>query len=362
MPEDGPCADNDEEEEGFHTPTRSSTSDEEENDEEARGSEEEETLESALQQSVNDMISVPGTNAGDLFFELYRTVLYLYSNDLRKKRHLQVEAKRTQSDEDAKGILVENIAVDGQLPSRALRRAVMASSSQINLDSEADDRVDFEEFAHSLAIVMAMLCKREEEDDQDGSGEEVKVEVIGRDVHRSRSQVLKRVHRRARAIVRKDVGAGHGSRKELQVRKYEARIKRLEDQVASLKNLLESAVGDGMKRSDSSRRVSRRVAKGAKGLWGSCPCGPAPSVGGSGRVELSGFENDGIGHGQGHGYAQAGTSGREVCSGVGRECKLKRMDMRSSSSKRKRSSKRSGRLVIGSEAFFRGVGWSKKVE
>ena len=258
------------------------------------GSEEENMLTSELHQCIVAMIGVPGTSPGDVFFELYRTVVYLYANDLKKQHQrmggrkgppeLQADPEpsdvisktleirdrssgrlsapsremRSQSDEDAKGILVENIAVDGQLPSRALRRAVMAS--ELDLGEYFDEGQPpslqhlgsqptglppgmhtFEEFSHALAIIIGTLTNKTiTENFEDPHEAEA---MISRDVQRSGSAYLKRVHKRAKSILRLDIVSQGFDWRNM---RYEERIKKLEEQVASLKSMVQASIEDSV--------------------------------------------------------------------------------------------------------------------
>lgn len=266
----------------------------------------ENVLASELHRSVVVMINIPGTSPGDIFFELYRTVVYLYANDLKKQaksmlvtngnsnggngahgsnetirktkdpkivasehgrgRGMRISnGSRTQSDEDAKGVLVENIAVDGQLPSRALRRAVMASELDLgeyfdigqppslqHLNHEYSGVPiglhTFEEFAHALAIIISTLSNKMITNNFENPEEAAT--MIARDVQRSGSSYLKKVHKRARAIMRREFGGGEGH--DWRSVRYEERIRRLEDQVASLKSLIQTSLEGG------SSQISRR--------------------------------------------------------------------------------------------------------
>lgn len=253
-------------------------------------SDEENVLVAELQKSIITMINVQGTCPGDVFFELYRTVVYLYANDLKK--HNQVRSKstpemksgagpshnyskkvlvdngekakgriappmkerRSQSDEDAKGILVENIAVDGQLPSRALRRAVM--SSEIDLGEYFDSGQPpslqhmrshqtglppgmhtFEEFSHAIAIIIGTLSSKTIIENFEDPHEAAA--MISRDVQKSGSPYLKRVHKRSKAILRRDsLHQDHDWRSVC----FEERIRQLEEQVASLKIMVQKSL------------------------------------------------------------------------------------------------------------------------
>lgn len=261
--------------------------------------EEENILIKELRESVIAMVCVPGTNLTDIFFQLYRTVVYLYANDL-KKQHKNISRNagpgpssgvtsggknvlitvasttsddkhsitagpasqmasvmsesRSQSEEDTKGTLVENIAVDGQLPSRALRRAVMASELDLGeyFDSGQPPSLlhlsqhyggstcgaqTYEEFAHALAIVLGTLWHQSMMDKHENRQEAVA--IIARDVQRSGSSYLKKVHKRARAILRRDVIDSNMDWRNI---KYEERIRRLEEQVASLTTMMQSSL------------------------------------------------------------------------------------------------------------------------
>lgn len=264
-------------------------------------------LASELHDSVIAMINIPGTSPGDIFFELYRTVVYLYANDLKKQHRKTAEPvssagtpaagttvetedsedkitpvkddspkgpaiglmgdKRTQSDEDANGVLVENIAVDGQLPSRALRRAVMGSELDLG---EYFDGVQgqgqppslqhvsmqytglavgmhtFEEFAHALAIIISILSKKSITDNFENPEEAAT--MIARDVQRSGSSYLKKVHKRAKSILRRGLMSLDGDWRSV---KYEERIRKLEEEVASLKSLVQHSL-------EESVQISRR--------------------------------------------------------------------------------------------------------
>ena len=288
--------------------------------------EEENPVTAQLQQSIIAMVNVPGASPGDIFFELYRTVVYLYANDL-KKHHQLIKTKammeadmaarkrgngggasskipsgrlapprkenRTQSDEDARGILVENIAVDGQLPSRALRRAVMASELDLGEYFDCGQPVSlqhlsalktglppgmhtFEEFSHALAIIIGTLCNKSITENFEDPHEAAS--MISRDVQRSGSAYLKKVHKRARSIMRKDMLEPEY---DMRATKYEERIRKLEEQVASLRNMMQQAMEDNIyfrgKRSTfrplsggSGREERRAVVEGSHELV----CGP----------------------------------------------------------------------------------------
>lgn len=257
-----------------------------------------------LYKSIVAMINVPGTSPVDVFFQLYRTVVYLYANDLKKQRKRVMRSasttqaplttsggtgvvlagmtssvgedkriagegvagqmasstseSRSQSEEDAKGVLVENIAVDGQLPTRALRKAVMASELDLgeyfdigqppslqHLNQQYSGLAlgahTFEEFAHALAIVLGTLWNKSVMDKLENPQEAVA--MIARDVQRSGSSYLKKVYRRARVIRRREMTE---SNVDLRNAKYEERIRRLEEQVASLTNMVQTSLEESM--------------------------------------------------------------------------------------------------------------------
>lgn len=266
---------------------------------------EENVLVAELYKSVVAMINVPGTNPVDIFFQLYRTVVYLYANDLKKQRkrvmrnattshrasapsgagagvgvvrttsdamhdknviavgatgqmNSATSESRSQSEEDAKGVLVENIAVDGQLPSRALRRAVMASELDLgeyfdigqppslqHLNHQYSGLAlgahTYEEFAQALAIVLGTLWNKSVMDRLDNPQEAVA--MITRDVQRSGSSYLKKVYKRARVIRRREMTE---SNVDLRNAKFEDRIRRLEEQVASLTNMVQTSLEESM--------------------------------------------------------------------------------------------------------------------
>lgn len=256
--------------------------------------EEENVLSTEFHQCVIAMINVPGTSPGDVFFELYRTVVYLYANDLKKLHNRgrrkpmpdfrseagslhamhdvelphgdkvngtvgePTKGNRSQSDEDARGVLVENIAVDGQLPSRALRRAVMASELDLGeyFDGGQPPSLQhvnphqtglppgmhtFEEFSHALAIIIGVLSNKTITDNFEDPQEAAT--MISRDVHKSGSSYLKRVHKRAKSILRRDMLNQDLDWRSL---RYEERIRKLEDQVASLKNMVQSSIEESV--------------------------------------------------------------------------------------------------------------------
>lgn len=264
-------------------------------------SEDENALIGELHQCIIAMINVAGCTPGDVFFELYRTVVYLYATELRKsgnrltgkatvpgsssegrtcltKRNVvgtRIRAmehmarrvgapgasERSQSEEDAKGVLVENIAVDGQLPSRALRRAVMASELDLidYFDTSSGQPLSlqhvsphqsgvppgmhtFEEFSYAIAIIMGALYNKTVtenlvEDPQEAS------DLIARDVQKSGSAYLKRVHKRARSILKRN---SRNQNYDWRAVRYEERIRKLEEEVATLKGLLRSTFEEGM--------------------------------------------------------------------------------------------------------------------
>lgn len=256
------------------------------------------SLSTELQRSVVAMINVPGSSPGDVFFELYRTVVYLYANDLKKQTKASTKTTstgsagrrnnngnterlgplsesrtrenksktscgRTQSDEDAKGVLVENIAVDGQLPSRALRRAVMGSELDLGEYFDVGQPPSlqhlsheysgvpiglhtFEEFAHALAVIIGTLWNKMITNNFENPEEAAM--MIARDVQRSGSSYLKKVHKRAKIIMKRDLAT---QEYDWRGAKYDERIKRLEEQVASLKSLVQSSL-------DGSTQISRR--------------------------------------------------------------------------------------------------------
>lgn len=284
---------------------------------------EENVLVTDLYKSVVAMIDVPGTSPIDVFFQLYRTVVYLYANDLKKQRKrvmrnavtLQsgstpggtgvgaatagttsgsardksvvgegvtrqmtsaTSESRSQSEEDAKGVLVENIAVDGQLPTRALRRAVMASELDLgeyfdigqppslqHLNQQygglALGAHTFEEFAQALAIVIGILWNKPIMDRLDNPQEAVA--MVTRDVERSGSSYLKKVYKRARLIRRREMTE---SNVDLRNAKFEDRIRRLEEQVASLTNMVQTSLEESMlwSRKKSFPRVLGLVTEG----------------------------------------------------------------------------------------------------
>eukprot|EP00178_Gracilaria_changii_P022904 TRINITY_DN684_c0_g1_i1.p1 TRINITY_DN684_c0_g1~~TRINITY_DN684_c0_g1_i1.p1 ORF type:complete len:1028 (-),score=135.47 TRINITY_DN684_c0_g1_i1:14453-17536(-) len=246
-------------------------------------------LTTELHQAIIALLNVPGSNPAEIFFELYRTVVYLYANDLRKQYYhahdtmppdffTEQSATRgirrsqqgatfrsrsrtrevsTQSDEDAKGILVDNIAVDGQLPSRALRRAVMVSEIDLGKYFDVGQPPSlqhlsphqtglppgvhtFEEFSHALAIIIGTLANKtiteNFEDPQEAAA------MISRDVNRSGSPYLRRIHKRAKSILRRDMLGQDFDWKSV---KYEERIKKLEEQVATLRAFLVHGIETG---------------------------------------------------------------------------------------------------------------------
>lgn len=270
-------------------------------------------LTAELHQCIMAMINVAGTNAADVFFDLYRTVVYLYATDLQKN-HNQVVGKasipattiqgststedrdrnvggigkgvknvgvplvkqRTQSEEDAKGVLVENIAVDGQLPSRALRRAVMASEldlgeyfnanggQPLSLQQMSPHQTGvppgmhtFEEFSHAMAIIIGTLYNKTITENYEDPHEAA--QLIARDVQRSSSSYLKRVHKRARSILRKTAMNQDYDWRSV---RYEERIRKLEEEVSQLRGLVKTTIEQNMY--ISQRRPLHRIA----GLFG----------------------------------------------------------------------------------------------
>lgn len=255
--------------------------------------EDENILTQELHLCITAMINVSGINPVDVFFELYRTIVYLYATDL-KKTHLRLKRDvpstsaprnegatkkseggtpiedqgpesatgigilpadaRSQSDEEAKGILVENIAVDGELPSRALRRAVMASELDLGEYFDGGQPLSlqhlsphqtglppgmhtFEEFSHALAIIIGALSNKTITEKLECPHEAA--QLIARDVQRSGSAYLKRIHKRARSILRKDtLNQDYDWRAE----RYEERIRKLEEEVASLKSMVQHSI------------------------------------------------------------------------------------------------------------------------
>lgn len=261
--------------------------------------EEENILTQELHLCITAMINVAGINPVDVFFELYRTIVYLYATDL-KKTHTRLKRNapspsatkteamttksgddapisdnstekgkngglglppadmRSQSDEEVKGVLVENIAVDGELPSRALRRAVMASELDLGEYFDGGQPLSlqhlsphqtglppgmhtFEEFSHALAIIIGALSNRtiteKLEEPHDAA------QLIARDVQRSGSAYLKRVHKRARSILRKDT---LNQDFDWRAERYEDRIRKLEEEVQSLKSMVQHSIEQSM--------------------------------------------------------------------------------------------------------------------
>lgn len=257
--------------------------------------EDENILTQELHLCITAMINVSGINPVDVFFELYRTIVYLYATDLKKTHHrlkkdipstsparhegattksedgapledqghergtdggigLPPSDARSQSDEEAKGVLVENIAVDGELPSRALRRAVMASELDLGEYFDGGQPLSlqhlsphqtglppgmhtFEEFSHALAIIIGALSNKTITEKLECPHEAA--QLISRDVQRSGSAYLKRVHKRARSILRKDtLNQDYDWRAE----RYEERIRKLEEEVASLKTMVQHSI------------------------------------------------------------------------------------------------------------------------
>lgn len=262
---------------------------------------EENVLANELHNAIIAMINLVGMNPASVFFELYRTVVYLYATELQKHHRVMAKAaslavtggasseraqapelgnsssmkneghsnrrigvpgatQRTQSEEEAKGVLVENIAVDGQLPSRALRRAVMASELDLGgyFDSSSGQPLSlqhldahqksvppgvhtFEEFSQAIAIIIGALYSKSMlgvfEDPQEAA------EQISQDVQRSGSPYLERVHKRARSILKNDSFA---HRYVWKAERYEERIRKLEEEVAHLKNLVQSSLEGGL--------------------------------------------------------------------------------------------------------------------
>lgn len=295
--------------------------------------EEENPLTGELQQCIVAMVNVGGTSPGDIFFELYRTIVYLYANDLKKHHQLikkrggvetetlpmrrraaaagapskkgsaglaaPSKERRSQSDEDAKGILVENIAVDGQLPSRALRRAVIASELDLGEYFDCGQPLSlqhlgrhktglppgmhtFEEFSHALAIIIGTLSNKSITENFEDPHEAAS--MITRDVQRSGSAYLKKVHKRARSILRRDM---LDPDYELRTIKYEDRIRKLEEQVASLKSMMQTALEDSVyfgrrkalpkllsRSSDSHKESRREIEDDGEGMH-EFACGPA---------------------------------------------------------------------------------------
>lgn len=240
-------------------------------------------LTTEVHEAIIALLTVPGTDPAAVFFELYRTLIYLYGYDLKKQssnmnervpsnfvseptatrngtrtplgrslrsRSFGIREISTQSDEDAKGVLVDNIAVDGQLPSRALRRAVMASELDLGKYFDVGQPPSlqhlsphqtglppgahtFEELSQALAIIISALASKTITDNFEGPHEAAA--MISRDVNRSRSPYLQRIHERAKSILRRDMNGQDFDWRSL---RYEERIRKLEAQVAGLKSFL----------------------------------------------------------------------------------------------------------------------------
>lgn len=275
-------------------------------------------LERQLHECIVAMAKVTASKIANVFFQLYRTIVYLYANDLKKQHKGGTNAtipeassglsggsksgavtvasgnmmddksgpevkipepltsraseSRSRSEEGTKGVLVENIAVDGYLPSKSLRRAVMASELDLghffdagqfqphSLQYSSEESSGFmpnthvfEEFAQAMAIILGALWDKNVMKEHE-SVQEIGV-LIARDVQRSGSSYLKKVHKRAQMIIRRDVAE---SQVDWQSVKCEERIRRLEDQVASLTSLVQTSLEGSMQW--SRKRLFPRVA------------------------------------------------------------------------------------------------------